>query len=396
MIRSSRHHIKDLNCSKRRTYEDFLDEYSKYVITVVDEIWKNGYKEFNVKENKLFLTKYIDYKDFNLSATLSARAKSSAITQVSEIIRASVERQRRRIWVKENKNAKVKNIAFSKPELTFVQPRLSSKCCDFEFSKGKFLGFLNLRSLGKNFEKIKIPIIRHPRAKGDIKSGFLLSKNSIQLSWEIKTSSVGKGNKILAIDQGLNDVAACSDGQVTTKECPHGHSLSKILNKLSNKRKGSKAFKKAQSHRKNFINWSINQLNLSGLKEVRLEKVVNIRFKRNSSRKMSHWCNPEIRDKIKNRCEELEVPVIEQSCAYRSQRCNQCGQVRKANRKGKIYSCKNCKCETDADFNASLNHLGDLPSVPVAFLGKKLNLKNGFFWFEDGFFIDAGRRVPCS
>lgn len=189
------------------------------------------------------------------------------------------------------------------------------------------------------------------------------------------------------------DVATCSDGQVTPKFCPHGHSLESITNKLARKKKGSKSFKKAQKHRENFVNWSINRLNFNGVKEVRLEKVVNIRFGRKSSRKMSHWSNPEIRDKVKRRCEELEVPVVEQACPYRSQRCNECGNVRKANRKGKIYSCKNCGYSNDADYNAALNHLCDLPAVPRAFMCQKLNLGNGFFWKPEGFFNFDGSEL---
>ena len=70
----------------------------------------------------------------------------------------------------------------------------------------------------------------------------------------------------------------------------------------------------------------------------------------------------------------------------------------KANRKGKAYCCKNCGYSGDADYNASLNHLIDLPSVPRAFLGQKLNLKDGFFWTPDGFFNFDGSelRVPNS
>jgi transposase len=92
---------------------------------------------------------------------------------------------------------------------------------------------------------------------------------------------------------------------VLSQKDNHEHSLSSILDKLSRKKKGSKAFKRAQIHRKNFVHWSVNQINFEGVKEVRLEKVVNIRFGKKSSRKMSHWSNPEIRDKIKRKCEKL-------------------------------------------------------------------------------------------
>jgi hypothetical protein len=399
VIRSTRHHTKDLNAEKRKIYEKFLDDYSSYTKRVVDSIWNHGYGDFCVKDNKLALSKFLDYKDFDFPTELSARAKSSAVTQAGGIIRASIEKQRRVIWVQENKNALVRNKKFSKPKLNFVQPMLSSKCCDFmEDDDGKFLGFIRLKSIGKAYGSICIPVIKHPRVSGVRQSGFSFAKKSLQVSWDKPASPAPKGDKVLGVDQGIKSVATLSDGQVTPQISPDGYSLESIMEKLSRKRKGSKAFRKAQEHRKNFINWSINQLNFDGVQEVRLEKIVNLRYKRRSSRRMSHWSNPEIRDKIIARCEELEVPVVEQPCAYRSQRCHQCGQVRKSNRKGKQYLCKHCGYSGDADYNASQNHAVDLPCIPVEFLGQKLNLGDGFFWKPSGFtaFDGSELRVPNS
>ena len=109
---------------------------------------------------------------------------------------------------------------------------------------------------------------------------------------------------------------------------------------------------------------------------------------------MSHWCNPEIRDKILKRCEELEVPITEQSCLYRSQRCNQCGLVRKANRKGKEYSCS-CGSHLDADLNAAKNHECDLPQIPFSFRVLKYNIK-GFYWNSEGIFNLDGSEIRVS
>lgn len=390
MIRSTRHHLKDMNSGKYSEYQRFLTDYSDLCKTIVDKIWETLPLDLSV-------SKYYDYKKFELITELSARVQSSATTQAAGIVKASIEKQRRRLWYKNTINSSANDIKFTKPKLDFVAPNLSSKCANFIKSSGKFYGFIRLSSLGKSYTAINIPIIKHPRRSGTLKGGFILFKDTIQLAWDVETIGVNGAN-ILAIDQGLSSVAACSDGQITPDHCNHGHSLSIILDKLSRKKKGSNAFKKAQQHRKNFINWSINQLNFQNVKEVRLEKVVNIRFKKKSSRKMSHWSNPEIRDKIKRKCEELEVPIIEQSCAYRSQRCHNCGQVRKANRNGKHYNCKNCSYNNDADLNAALNHSIDLPDIPKSFLGLKLNLKNGFIWNSFGFFnLDGSEiRVPNS
>jgi len=261
-----------------------------------------------------------------------------------------------------------------------------------------FEGFAKIKSLGK-FASVTLPIYKSSQYNKWKNRGSKLClsikifKKNFQLTWDWERDPSPAGEKVVGLDQGLKTVVTLSDGQSTPNQCPHGHSLESVIDKLARKKKDSKGFKKAQTHRKNFTHWSINQLNFSGLKEVRLEKVVNIRKGRSCSRKMSHWSNPEIRDKIKRRCEELEVPVIEQSCAYRSQRCSACGIVRKANRKGKFYTCKGCKWECDADLNAALNHESDLPDIPFSLLGKKLNLGDGFLWKSDGIFRLDGSEL---
>lgn len=389
MIKSTQHHFYDLNKSKRATYDEFFNEYSRIVLLLIDKIWDNLPEDLN-------LPKYLNYKDFPLETDLYARSFSSALEQALGIVKSAIERQRRVLWARKNKNLNIKNIAFSKPSPSSINPNLSSRCCDFKFSRGKFYGFLRLKCIGKRYGSINIPIIVNPRSGGKMKGGFVFCRNFVNINWEIKKNPHPQGDKVIGIDQGLKAVATFSDGQSTPEKCPHGHSLDSILDKLSRKKKETKAFRRAQLHRKNFVNWSINQLNFSGLREVRLEKVVNIRKGIRSSRKMSHWSNPEIRDKIKRRCEELEVPVVEQSCAYRSQRCSNCGLVRKANRKVKIYECKSCGFVSDADLNAAKNHEADLEPIPFSFLGQRLNLGSGFYWNPEGLSrIDGSEiRVP--
>lgn len=100
-------------------------------------------------------------------------------------------------------------------------------------------------------------------------------------------------------------------------------------------------------------------------------------------------------------CENCDEPygvlVILQDSAYRSQRCSHCGLVRRANRKGKRYTCKGCGHSIDADINAAKNHEQDL-----YYLGwvlrrfikdAKLNLGQGFYWRENGIFSITGEEL---
>ena len=394
MIGSTRHSYTFANKDKQDRLFAFVEEYNKVCLASVDFLWDN-------LNEKLELPKFLDYKVIPVETDLGRRAFQCAVNQAGAIIRGAIEKQRKRLWIKENKSEKVKDVKFSKPTLTFVAPQLNSNCVDFEIDEeGHFEGFVRLSSIGTNYGFIKIPINKSSqydkwKIERDAKlcGSLKLFKDRFQLAWDWERTPEPKGEKIIGIDQGMKDLCTLSDGQTTPKVCPHGHSYESIIAKLSRKKKGSKAFKKAQKHKKNFVNYSINQLNFKDVKEVRLEKVVDIRHGKSTSRSMSHWSNPEIRDKIKRRCEELEVPVVEQSCAYRSQRCSNCGLVRKANRKKKVYSCKGCGSEMDADLNAALNHEQDLSPVPFAFLGQKLNLGDGFYWKPDGFFNTDGSEL---
>ena len=394
MIGSTRHSYTFANKDKQDRLFAFIDEYNRVCLASVDFLWDN-------LNEKLELPKFPDYKTIPVETDLGRRAFQCAVNQAGGIIRAAIEKQRKRIWVREHKNKDATDVKFSKPKLTFVDPQLSPNCMDFEIDKkGHFEGFVRIRYVGSNYGQILLPINKSSQydkwkvdRKATLCGSLKLFKDRFQLSWDWERNPHEQGDKIIGIDQGMKDLCTLSDGRTTPKVCPHGYSYESIVNKLSRKKKGSKAFKKAQTHRKNFVNYSVNQLNFKDVKEVRLEKVVNVRLGKSSSRSMSHWSNPEIRDKIKRRCEELEVPVIEQSCAYRSQRCSNCGLVRKANRKGKVYSCKSCRSEIDADLNAALNHEQDLSPVPFAFLGQKLNLGDGFYWKPDGFFKTDGSEL---
>lgn len=396
MIGSTRHSYKNTNLGKLKVLQTAIEEYSRVSLIVFDHIWDKGYKDFSIENEKLELQSFLDYKYFKIETTLNSRALQCAVNQAGAIVRSVVEKQRRRLWVMENKGIDLKDAKFSKPKIEFISPQLNSLCVDFEIEENSLgVGFVCV-NFGKNFGKINIPINNSSQWKkweqrgARLCSGIKLFKNRFQLSWDWERNPHEQGDKIVGADQGFSDVITLSDGQATPHTCPHGHSLKSVCESLSRKVKGSKGFKKAQEHRKNFVNFSINQLNLSGIKEFRLEKVVNIRFGGGSSRLLSHWSNPLIRDKIKRRCEELEVPVVEQSCAYRSQRCNLCGNVRRANRKGKRYCCKNCGYESDSDLNAAKNHEIDLPPIIYRLFPKKSNLGNGFFWKPEGIFDFQG------
>jgi len=225
---------------------------------------------------------------------------------------------------------------------------------------------------------------------------ILLGKNSIDFRYENQLPEIKSSGIIVGIDTGVKSVFTSSDGQISKLTDKHGHSFESILTKLSRKKKESKAFRKTQDQRKNFINWSINQLNLSEINQVNLEHIDNLFYKHNTSRKLKGFTNKLIEDKLKRYLEENGVRLILKNSVYKSQRCNQCGMVYHSNRKGKIYTCKNCGNIEDADLNSEKNNEIDLPEIPKWVISSKLNRKFGFLWKSDGLFNMNGQELNES
>ena len=401
-VKTSKHTTKFANKTKLDNLSTFITEYRRVGQLIIDHIWNNGYKwedktgkhyEFSIQKNLLKFPSFVDYNQFDIDTFLTGRALSSLVTQLAGMINAECEKQRKRIYMlqvqkEEGKSKKQRKLLANrikqnipqKPNCSNINAELSSKCCDFQEINGEFDGFIKLKSITKQKMEIKIPIKYHKHSRKlskdrDKLNSYLINESFINIRWKKELPQKKTSGIVIGADQGMKDVLTCSDKQTTPNKDSHNHSLESIMRKLASCKKGSKAFKRAQSHRKNFINWSINQLHLSNVKEIRLEKVWNIGYKSKTSRLMQHWTNTLIRDKVESICVESGVQLKHQSSTYRSQRCSGCGVVRKANRKGKIYTCKHCGLQIDADYNASCNHIVDLPEIPYKL--RKLQMNRG-------------------
>jgi transposase len=414
MIRTTNHTLfKFTNTGKINKLSKFIDECNSTAQQYLNYLFSNKInftineedKYFDIKNDYLEIPPMLSNVDLeskveNFRSGLSARVKKCILTQVLGILKASTEQRKKRIYVfnklceegkyNEKLQQNLEKFKVIKPNLKNINFEFNSICCDWEESKNTkvFNGYVRLSSLGTSFGKIKLPIKFHRNNKKykdwKMLSSFLIGKDFINIRWE-KEIELKKEGREVGGDQGKLTILTLSDRQTTPKLNSDNYSLDKIIDKLSRKKKGSIRFLRTQSHRKNFINWSINQLNLKGIKTIKLEEIVNINFGTRTSRKMSHWTNTAIRDKIRSHCELNGVHFTLQSCTYKSQRCSECGMVRKSNRKGKVYLCSNCDYSDDADFNASRNHEQNLPDIPTKL--RKLNLnRKGFFWKEAGFY----------
>lgn len=107
---------------------------------------------------------------------------------------------------------------------------------------------------------------------------------------------------------------------------------------------------------------------------------------------MSHWAYSLINDKLYRLSQEKGFLLKEVPNEFRSQRCSQCGWVRKANRKGKTFCCNKCSNTLDADLNAASNLVLDLYQIPWWVRFKKINLK-GFYWNSEGIFTESQELI---
>jgi len=275
-----------------------------------------------------------------------------------------------------------------------VGDTLDAKYLGFSIEDG--FSFVELKSIGCKL-KIAIPYKQTKCSNkwsklGERKKSIRISSSGLNLLYEVKPVK-NKSKGVVAVDQGAVDCCSLSDGQLTG-ECNHGHGLRSIMKKLGRCKKGSKGFQRAQKHRTNYINWSINNLDFSDIKTLRIEKLQNVRYGKQSSRFLSHWTYTEINNKLKQEAELNGIEIVEVPNKFRSQRCSCCGYVHKKNRNSKKFKCLSCGFSRDSDSNAASNLMLDLFEIPFYVFKSQINRTTGFYWLEDRVEICEEPIVP--
>lgn len=413
MIRSSKHSVKFANGGKQELLSMFVDCYKDALEFYVSYLWDSriehdGYL-LDVAQGFYVCPKFISSEVKPKVSRLTARALKCAASQASAIVRSVLnkrEKDENRLEWKKSKGMKDDRLekklskAPTKPNLKNIHCDLNSILCSLTEGQNSFDFWLELHSLFSDGRGLKVflPLKNFSRAKkwqsqGEILNGISVSKETVTLRYEVAEVPKKEIGDVIAVDQGLSTLLTTSRNDEFPLDI-HGHTLSSILEKLSSCKLGSKGFDRASAHRKNHINWLVKQLNLSNVKELKLENIENIKFGVCVSRLMKHWSNPLIRDSLIKLGEELGVLVTLVGNEFNSQRCNKCGWVQKSNRKGKVFHCKHCHHEDDADANASKNILDRhmLFELPFGFRKLRMNL-SGFFWNQNGLFSKTGEEI---
>jgi IS605 OrfB family transposase len=219
--------------------------------------------------------------------------------------------------------------------------------------------------------------------------GVRVSTGHITFSFDMPVTPEVTSGTTVGVDVGVNVLFACSDRQVAPTD-DHGWTMSKIAERIARRRYGSKGFARAAAHRDSFVNWSVKQLNLDGVKTVKMENLKGLK-QRPVSRAIRGWLYPALQERVTETCRRYGVHVEQVSPTFTSQRCSHCGWTRRANRRGESFTCGRCGFTAHSDVNAALNLSLNLEPLSGRERREKMNVI-GFFWHESP--LGQERMVP--
>ena len=385
MLRSSKHTLNYTNVGKINVLYQLRQDYRKMVEQYVDILW----------QDPLNCPSFLDSKTCNTITTRTARLRQCAAKQACAMVGAATKKRIKQLFklkqlMREGKHckklqAKINKFPLVKPTCDNINPVLDGRFIDIRKTDNHFDIFVQVSSVG-NKEQVRIPLnntkVSNKWLKlGKISDSIRIDPDAIVLFYKADEPK-NTGNRTIGADQGKLTCLSLSDGQVTQKN-KHGHDLNTILDIMARKKKDTHAFRRCQTHRKNYVNWSINNLNFNNVKRMNLERIANIRRGKHTNRKMSHWTYTLIKQKLIMLSEDKGFVFNEQDNKYRSQRCNQYGYVHKSNRKGETFLCGMCNHYTDADLNAASNHEVELYELPYSLVWLRQIAVSGFYWTQD-------------
>jgi len=335
MIRRVRLSLKDTNQGKLDKLHLFMLEAQRVVRLYIDVLWAE--KEFSAK-----------FVDIKVDTWLSARMQQCLGKQALEIVKS------------QRKKAKKTKPQFGK--LTF---NLDSRFINIAETGNSFDMWIKFGSIGAKLI-IKCPLNKHRhyhmfkdwQRKESARLSCVRGEYFVDVYFEKDTPGPKATGKPLAIDIGYKKLIVTSDNQRVGNDT--------IYEKISRKKQGSKAFKRALAERDEAINVACKQLPLSEVGVLYVEDLKDVKkdskgkIYKHFLNKLQRWSYPKVLARLSMLCEEQGVAMIRIPPAYTSQRCSACGVICKSNRQGGNYKCA-CGNVMDADYNAALNilHMGE-------------------------------------
>ena len=334
MIRKSTINLKFANAGKLKKIKEIAKEYVRVVNIFIDRLW----------EQKQFSGSFV--KDTIVKSWLSARLKQAASKQALSIVKSQRKKKKKH-----------------KPTFNKLVMELDSRFVNINQDVNSFDIWIKLSSIGNKI-KLNLPSQKHFHFNKFVTDGWMIKKSIririnengyfADIFFEKQAPALRIFGKQKAIDIGYKKLIVSSDGEFIGD--------SSIYEKITRKKQGSKAFKRALIERNELVNTSCKALELDDVKELYAEDLKNVKHKskgkicKKFNNKLQRWVYRDVLNKLTMLCEEAGIIFKKVHPQYTSQRCSSCGVICKSNRKGETYKCT-CGNIMDADFNASRNIL---------------------------------------
>jgi len=185
------------------------------------------------------------------------------------------------------------------------------------------------------------------------------------------------GNNVMGIDIGIKQLAVASikdeDGNEINRQFYNGREAGFMRKKYRTTRRKLGQNKKLYAIKKinnkesrrmtdknhKISRWLVNLAVQEGVGNIVVEKLAGIRQKvksmKRADRSIHNWTFHQLQTFIEYKAELEGIKVVYIDPSYTSQKCHRCGHIKKSNRRGNIYHCKECNYEIHADLNAARN-----------------------------------------
>ena len=199
-------------------------------------------------------------------------------------------------------------------------------------------------------------------------SVLVLKNNQLWLNMIFKNDFVPIQPKtVLGLDRGINNIVVTSDNEFYNskqlKNVKGKYQYLKGVLQSKGTRSAKRKLKKLSGKEKRFVR-DVNhclskQIASKDYDSFAIEDLKNIRKIKNKGRKFNRklggWSFCQLENFLTYKAEEYGKTVLKVEPTHTSQTCSKCGHTEKSNRKGRLFKCKSCGFELDADLNASRN-----------------------------------------
>jgi len=172
---------------------------------------------------------------------------------------------------------------------------------------------------------------------------------------------------VLGLDRGISNIVVTSDNEFYSskhlRNVKGRYQYLKSVLQAKGTPSAKRKLKRLSGKEKRFVrdvNHCISrQIASKNYDCFAVEELKNIRKPTNKgkkfNRKLSSWSFFQLENFLRYKAEEYGKTVLKVDPTHTSQMCSKCGYRERTNRKGRIFKCKSCGFELDADLNASRN-----------------------------------------